>query len=56
MDSKPTVTLQEKIYIYPMDDELERQHKKGGKLQMPEASVVLLGCSQLSAILYHNMT
>jgi hypothetical protein len=40
MDSKPTVTLQEeKIYIYPMDDELERQHKKGGKLQMPEASV-----------------
>ena len=40
MDSKPTVTLQEeKIYIYPMDEELEKQDEKGGKLKMPDATV-----------------
>ena len=40
MDSKPTVTLQEeKIYIYPMDEELEKQDAKGGKLKMPDATV-----------------
>ena len=40
MDSKPTVTLQEeKIYIYPLDEELEKQNEKGGLLTMPKATV-----------------